>query len=103
MDNPAVSPAITTKGRAQLVVHFQFRLSPETSIGPALLRLLWSTAADSRRVKVGRQARRSSSGFIYSLYAPMDLQNIAAVEIRLRALLDRHVVGALPTLTRMHV
>ena len=103
MNNPAVSAVTATKGRSQLVVHFQFRLSPETSIGPVLLQLLWSTAAHSRRVRVGRQPRRNAGGFIYSLYAPMDLQDIAAVEMRLRALLDRHVVGALPTLTRMHV
>ncbi|MBN8740192.1 MAG: hypothetical protein BGP24_00555 [Lysobacterales bacterium 69-70] len=84
-----------------LVVHFQFRLAPGASVGPALLKRIWWAAAQTPQIDVSRAARHQADGFIYSLSAPANLADIANVETRLRKLLDQHVVGAVNTLIRL--
>lgn len=83
------------------VVHFQFRLAPGASVGPALLRQIWSLASASAQVEVSRAQRYNADGYIYSLSAPSNLQNIAEIETRLRGLLTRHLVGAVNSLVRL--
>ncbi|HWU52649.1 MAG TPA: hypothetical protein VN153_07505 [Tahibacter sp.] len=84
-----------------LVVHFQFRLAPGSSVGPALLKRVWWAAAQTPHIEVSRAARHQADGFIYSLSAPVNLADVASVETRLRTLLDRHVAGAVNTLIRL--
>ncbi|WP_257385060.1 hypothetical protein [Tahibacter caeni] len=84
-----------------LVVHFQFRLAPGTSVGPALLRRIWWAAAQTPQIDVSRAARHQTDGFIYSLSAPANLADLSNVETRLRSLLERHVIGAVNTLIRL--
>jgi hypothetical protein len=83
------------------VVHFQFRLAPGASVGPALLRQIWALASASTHVEVSRAQRYNADGYIYSLSAPPNLQNLAEVETRLRGLLTRHLVGAVNSLVRL--
>lgn len=83
-----------------LVVHFQFRLAPGASIGPAQLKRIWWAAAKTPRIDVSRAARHNADGFIYSLPAPVDLADVAGVEGRLRDLLA-HLSGAVNTLIRL--
>ncbi|WP_133819826.1 hypothetical protein [Tahibacter aquaticus] len=58
-------------------------------------------ASNSTRVQVSRSPRHNADGFIYSLSAPSNLDNIVAVEARLRALLSSHLVGAVNSLVRL--
>lgn len=83
------------------VVHFQFRLAPGASVGPAMLRQIWSLASASNHAEVSRAQRYNADGYIYSLSAPPNLQNLADVETRLRGLLTRHLVGAVNSLVRL--
>jgi hypothetical protein len=87
---------------AGVVVLFQFRLSSDRSVSPLRLKQLWSAASNSTRVAVSRVPRFVGAGFTYSLSGPSDMPDIAAVEHRLRLLLDEHVEGAAITLARMH-
>ena len=87
---------------AGIVVLFQFRLANDRSVSPTRLKQIWSLASNSTRIAVSRAPRFVGSGFTYSLSGPSDMPNIAAVEHRLRTLLDKHVEGAAITLARMH-
>ncbi|WP_325279390.1 hypothetical protein [Tahibacter sp.] len=84
-----------------MVVHFQFRLSPGASVGPQALKRIWWAAARTPQIHVSRAARHNADGYIYSLSAPSDIDEIDKVEARLRELLTRHVVGAVNTLIRL--
>ncbi|MDC8011041.1 hypothetical protein [Tahibacter soli] len=84
------------------IVLFQFRLASDRSVSPRQLREIWSLASNSAKVSVSRTPRLVGAGFTYSLSGPSDMPNIAAVESRLRILLDKYVEGAAITLARMH-
>jgi hypothetical protein len=72
---------------------FSFRLTGAQSIGPAALRELWSAACESDNVRVSRVSQGNGGRMhTYSLCAPPKTANLAAIEMRLRRLLD----GALP-------
>ncbi|MBL8297543.1 MAG: hypothetical protein JNN30_04260 [Rhodanobacteraceae bacterium] len=83
------------------VVHFQFRLAPGASVGPALLRRIWWAAARTSEIEVSRTARHNADGFIYSLSARSDLADVTNVEARLRDLLNRHLASSVSTLIRL--
>lgn len=83
------------------VVHFQFRLAPGSSVGPALLRDIWTQASKNPHAEVSRSPRHNADGHLYSLSAPPYLKDPADVEARLRSLLLRHVVGAVNSLIRI--
>lgn len=83
---------------------FKFTLGPGQSIGPDALQALWADAARTRDVSVGRKAHDfggSGDGRpTYSLYAGQHLQDIPAVEARLRRLLEEAHLRA--TLVPLH-
>ena len=83
------------------VVHFQFRLAPGASVGPTLLREIWAQASNSPQAEVSRSPRHNADGHLYSLSAPPHLKDPVDVEVRLRSLLLRHVVGAVNSLIRI--
>ena len=87
---------------AAMVVLFQFRLGLDRSVSRLRLKQLWSAASNSEKVAVSRMPRAVGTGHTYSLIGPSDLPDIAAVEAKLRTLLDKHVEGAAITLMRMH-
>lgn len=83
------------------VVHFQFRLAPGSSVGPVLLRQIWAQASGTQQVEVSRSPRHNADGHLYFLSAPPHLKDPAEVELRLRSLLLRHIVGAVNSLIRI--
>lgn len=83
------------------MVYFQFCISQRGGIGPLVLEKLWKTVSCCARVKVSRAPRSNSDGFIYSLAAPSGLENLARMELELRQLLARHVLGEVTLLARI--
>ncbi len=70
---------------------FQLRLRDGASIGPAELKRIWSAASECDEVGVAREVRSGSDQYsspLYSLNAPRTLQDLAAVELRLRQMLQ---------------
>ena len=87
---------------AHHITLFQFRLSNGQSIGPAVLRRLWSQACSSDDVTVSRHSRPfDAQGHTYSLCGPARTANLAGIEERLRRLLDKRAIGATTTLVRL--
>jgi hypothetical protein len=80
---------------------FTFTLGTGQSIGPAALQELWRRACESPDVSVGRR----EPGYrddrpVYTLFAPTHLGDLAAVELRMRELLDRRGLRASFVATR---
>lgn len=78
---------------------FRFTLLSGQSIGPTSLRQLWSRACGTTDVDVGRQSLPGGR-YTYSLYASQQLTNLAAVERRLRLLLENARLSA--SLSALH-
>ena len=78
---------------------FSFRLTAAQSIGPNSLRRLWSSACESDNVKVSRVSHgKGGSAHTYSLCASPRIANLAAIEMRLRRLLEETLPSAVNTL-----
>jgi hypothetical protein len=81
---------------------FTFTLGKDESIGPHALRSLWVEASGTRNIGVDRKepfdGRRNRP--IYTLYAPQELGDLHAVELRLRRMLEAAHLHA--SLTLLH-
>ena len=78
---------------------FSFRLTGAQSIGPGSLRKMWSSACESDNVRVSRVSYgRGGTAHTYSLCASPRIANLAAIEIRLRRLLEETLPSAAITL-----
>jgi hypothetical protein len=83
---------------------FHLRLRNGASIGPALLRRLWSLAAESEDVSVARDPGRPAHASIrhtYVVSAPGVPWDVAGVETKLRSLLQERLSAAHVELTRL--
>lgn len=81
---------------------FRFRLSNNQTIGPVLLRKLWSAACHSDNVQVSRVpsgAGYGDRGYVYSLWAAPNTPNLHAVEVQLQRLLTETIPAATIQLT----
>ncbi|QNN46574.1 hypothetical protein H9L17_15670 [Thermomonas brevis] len=85
------------------VAMFTFTLGKDESIGPHALRSLWVQASGTRNIGVSRKepfdGQRNRP--IYTLYAPHELGDLHAVELRLRHMLEAAHLHA--SLTSLHV
>ncbi|HTL13506.1 MAG TPA: hypothetical protein VL251_00205 [Thermomonas sp.] len=85
------------------IAMFTFTLGKDESIGPGPLRSLWARASGTSEVGVSRRdgfdAHRDRP--VYTLYAPQGLPDLAAVERRIRHLLEAAHLHA--SLTPLHV
>ena len=78
---------------------FSFRLTSAQSIGPNSLRKLWSSACESDNVRVNRVPYgQGGLAHTYSLCASPRIANLAAIETRLRRLLEAALPSAAITL-----
>jgi hypothetical protein len=90
-----------TNRRRPLIAHFQFCLPLGAGIGPSPLRGIWSEASGCDEVGISRAAQWRSPGFVYTLSAPANMDNPAAVEEKLRLLLSAHLGGELRAFARL--
>ena len=83
---------------------FRLRLRNGASIGPVLLKRLWSLATESEEVSVSRDAGRPGHASVHQTYfvsaagTPWD---VATVETNLRRLLQERLSAAHVELTRL--
>lgn len=95
---------LNPRKRSDTVPIFRIRLRNGASIGPELLKRLWSLAAGSDDVTVSRDAGRVGHVSIHHTYvvsalsAPID---IGSVESNLRRLLQERLAAAHIELTRL--
>jgi hypothetical protein len=83
---------------------FQFRLRNGVSIGPIVLRRIWTTASGSSEVTVARELRRvgtERTDHVYSLSGPANLFDLPTVETRLKLLLQDALALAYVELKRL--
>ena len=82
---------------------FHLRLGADRSIGPVVLRRIWSTASELEDVSVARTLYpmgRERQEYLYALCGPARTGNLDVIESRLRQLLGDAIAGASVTLTR---
>jgi hypothetical protein len=90
--------------RTDMLPIFRLRLRNGVSIGPTLLKRIWSLAAGSENVSVARDAGRPGQASLHHTYvvraacAPAD---VATVESNLRRLLQERLSAAHVELTRL--
>lgn len=89
---------ISPKG--EFVPIFRLRLHNGGSIGPQLLKHVWSRALGSERVGVAR-ASMGSGAVSYVMTAPSTLGDVSSVETRLRLLLQKELPTFNLQLTRL--
>jgi hypothetical protein len=83
---------------------FRLRLRNGASIGPVLLKRLWSLAAGSEAVSVSRDAGRPGHASAHPMYiasAPCVPREVATIETTLRRLLQERLSTAHVELTRL--
>lgn len=83
---------------------FRLRLRNGASIGPVLLKRLWSLAAASDQVSVSRDVGRPGHASVHQTYivsAPGTPWDVATVETTLRRLLQEQLSAAHVELTRL--
>jgi hypothetical protein len=83
---------------------FRLRLRNGASIGPALLKRLWSLAAESEEVSVSRDTGRPGHASVHHTYvvsAPGVPWDVATVETNLRRLLQERLSAAHVDLMRL--
>jgi len=99
----ATAPRGQYKSSAMLPI-FRLRLRNGASIGPALLKRLWSLAAQSEEIGVSRDMGRPGHVCVHHTYVvsargvPWD---VATVETNLRSLLQERLSAAHVELTRL--
>lgn len=81
-------------GPKHQIAIFRFTLSSQQSIGPTQLHSLWARACQTPHVSVGRTRGAPNGRPTYSLYASQQLENLPAVERRLRVLLEESKLHA---------
>lgn len=97
----------TTPGRhkpSTMLPIFRLRLRNGASVGPVLLKRLWSLAAESEEVSVSRDAGRpghESANHMYIVSATGVPRDVATVETNLRRLLQERLSAAHVDLTRL--
>jgi hypothetical protein len=95
---------LSPRKKTDAVPIFRLRLRNGASIGPTLLKRLWSLAAGSDDVSVSRDAGRPGHASIHHTYVvsanspPADL---SSVELNLRRLLQERLSAAHVELTRL--
>ena len=83
---------------------FRLRLRNGVSIGPTLLKRLWSLAAESEAVSVSRDVGRPGQASVHHTYVVSATgvpYNVAATETNLRRLLQERLSAAHIELTRL--
>ena len=86
------------------VAMFRFRLGENQTIGPSVLRKLWSEACSSNDVKVSRIASGfgyGEPGYIYSLWASPHTHDLRAIEVAIECRLQKLLPGVTIKLTQL--
>ena len=87
--------------KGEFVPIFRLRLHNGGSIGPDLLKRIWSLAVGSERVGVARTLMGPAGAMSYVVTAPSTPSDVSSVETRLRLLLQQNLATAHIQLTRL--
>jgi hypothetical protein len=87
--------------KSEFVPIFRLRLHNGGSIGPELLKHIWSLALGSERVGVARTLTGPAGAVSYVVTAPSTPSDVSSVEMRLRLLLQQKLSTAHIQLTRL--